>query len=229
MSCQGGCDIQQQQKSKYTLRWVMSGVFVALVVAGWFVPWFGYFIPVCMIGGLSVAFFAGRKWCDWWCGRGSFLENVVGAVSSRRRIPSFLRSTAFRVAIMAVLFGMFGTRIALMWGEWAALGGFFVTFLTATTVVAIALGIIFEPRAWCAFCPIGTLSKWAGAGKKPLLISDACRGCRLCEKACPMGIEIASYADQGVVANADCIKCGACIAKCPIGVLSFDSTTEQAA
>jgi ferredoxin len=44
-----------------------------------------------------------------------------------------------------------------------------------------------------------------------------------------MGIEIASYADRGVVANADCIKCGACIAKCPIGVLSFESTADKAA
>lgn len=225
----GRCEMNATQRSKQTLRWVLGGLFVALIVAGWMIPWFGYFVPVCMIGGLVPAFFVGRKWCDWACARGSFYESAVAMIAGDRAVPKFLRSTGFRVGIMSVLFATFGYRITQLWGDWAALGGFFVTFLTATTVVGIVLGVVYQPRSWCAFCPIGTLSKFAGAGRKPLLISDACVGCRACETVCPMGIEIASYADQGVVADADCLKCGACIAKCPVGALSFESGEKRAA
>jgi len=225
----GGCEVQDNQGGKRTLRWVMGGLFVALVSAGWLVPWFGYFVPVCMIGGLVPAFFVGRKWCDWWCARGSFYESALGLARGNRPVPALLRSTGFRVAIMSVLSASFGFRISQLWGDWAALGGFFVTFLTATTVVGIALGMVFQPRSWCAFCPIGTLSHWAGAGKAPLQISDACVACGLCEKVCPMGIAIHGYAGQGVVADADCIKCGACVATCPIGALSFENKDKQAA
>ncbi len=229
-SCSTGeCEVETSQRSKSTLRWVMGVLFVALVAAGWLVPWFGYFVPVCMIGGLIPAFFVGRKWCDWTCARGSFYESAVALLTTDRPIPKVLRSTGFRVAIMGVLFATFGYRITQLWGDWAALGGFFVTFLTATTVVGIVLGMIFQPRSWCAFCPIGTLSRWAGAGKNPVRISDACVGCGACVQACPMEIDIPSYADAGSITDGDCLKCGACIAKCPVGALSFGDSEERAA
>lgn len=225
----GQCKTEVGRRSKNTLRWVMGGLFVALIAAGWLVPWFGYFVPICMIGGLVPAFFVGRKWCDWACARGSFYESVVATLAGNRPVPRLLRSTGFRVAIMAALFATFGLRITQLWGDWAAVGGFFMTFLTATTVVGIVLGIIYQPRSWCAFCPIGTLSKFAGAGKQPLEISDACVGCRACERVCPMDIPIASYAGRGVVDDADCLKCGACIEKCPVGALSFEAGEKNAA
>lgn len=229
-SCQTGkCEINKAQEGKGKLRWVMGVFLIVLIAAGWMIPWVGYFVPVCMIGGLVPAFFLGRKWCDWTCWRGSFLEKIVGSLSGDRPVPPLLRSTGFRVAAMAFLFAMFGYRISQLWGDWVALGGFFVIFLTATTVVAIVLGIIFQPRGWCAFCPLGTLGSWAGAGKKPLYISDACVGCGVCTKACPMDIDIPSYVEEGAITHGDCIKCGACIAKCPIGALSFDAPEERVA
>lgn len=223
------CQVEASQRTKRTLRWVTGVSFAALIAAGWIVPWVGYFVPLCMIGGLVPAFFLGRKWCDWTCWRGGFLESAVALVTGGRPVPRLLRSTGFRVGVMALLFTMFGFRITQLWGDWLALGGFFVMFLTATTVVAVLLGIIYEPRSWCAFCPLGTLGGWAGAGRKPLHITDACVGCGVCVKACPMDIDIPSYVEQGVVTHGDCIKCGACIAKCPVGALSFDDRRTRAA
>jgi len=225
----GGCGLDPAERRKNNVRWMLGALFIVLVSVGWLVPWFGYFVPVCMIGGVVPAFFVGRKWCDLTCARGSFLESVMTTVAGSRPIPKLLRSTAFRVAVLGVLFTMFGIRMVQLWGDWAELGGFFMMFLTVTTVVAIVLGMVFQPRSWCAFCPIGTLSKFAGAGKKPLQISEACAGCGICTRACPMDIDIASYAGKGEISDADCLKCGACIAKCPIGALSFESEKKQAA
>jgi len=223
------CSAQAHQKEKSRLRWVMGVFFIALITAGWFVPWFGYFVPVCMLGGLLPAFFYGRKWCDWWCARGSFLESAVGVLSGGRPVPKLLRGTPFRVAIMGVLFAGFGFHIVKFWGEWVALGGFFVTFLTATTIVATVLGLIYSPRGWCAFCPIGTISHWAGANRKPLRITSDCTACGLCAKVCPMGIVPHEYREQGVVTDSDCLKCGLCIAQCPRDALTFDTDRQEAA
>lgn len=223
------CDFEAHRRAKSRLRWPMGVLFVALITVGWFVPWFGYFIPLCMLGGLIPAFLRGRTWCDWACARGSFLETAVGAISGGRPVPEFLRRTPFRVAILALLFGGFGINIARFWGDWLALGGFLVTFLSATTVVAIVLGMVFQPRAWCAFCPIGTLSHWAGANAKPLYISEVCNECRLCEKVCPMGLAPWQARAEGVFADGDCIKCGLCVARCPRGALSFDRQQQEAA
>lgn len=208
----------------------MGGFFVALVIGGWIVPWLGYFIPVCMIGGIAPAFIWGRRWCDWWCARGSFFENAVNLVSPDRPLPKFFRATTFRVAVLAVLFTIFGTRIWQLWGDWLALGGFFMTFLTVTTIVGIALGMIFQPRAWCAFCPIGTLSQWAGGGTYPIRIVDECIECGRCSEVCPMGIDPSNYKEEGAVTDGDCIKCGKCVASCPQSCLAFDDrqTTEAA-
>ncbi|MBQ3132498.1 MAG: EFR1 family ferrodoxin [Clostridia bacterium] len=54
---------------------------------------------------------------------------------------------------------------------------------------------------------------------KPIVDESQCNNCGMCARVCPMGI-ISST--EGVNINGSCIKCFACIMKCPAQAIYFD-------
>jgi polyferredoxin len=215
----------KSQKKRRFIRQLLTGViFPLVIVGGWFYPMLGYFIPICMVGGISIAFFQGRKWCDWYCPRGGFFDAVIGFVSPQKEIPSFFRKTGTRIAMLAILFAVLGVQIIRVWPDPYKIGKAFVVMLTVTTAIAVLLAVIFHPRVWCCFCPIGTISNWVGKGKKPLKInSELCIECKLCHKVCPIQVSAYKFKAQGEqnVLDGDCLKCGLCASACPKKALHF--------
>jgi NAD-dependent dihydropyrimidine dehydrogenase PreA subunit len=117
--------------------------------------------------------------------------------------------------MMGIMMTVFSVRIYQLWPDPVKIGGFFITFLTVTTLAGVFFGIAFKPRSWCAFCPVGTMAKWAGKNRYPLRIAESCTECKACEKVCPLGIAPHSFKNSGVVADWDCLKCRLCVMKCP--------------
>lgn len=195
----------------------MAITFPIVLIGGWFYPLLGYFIPACMLLGIGIGIFKGRKWCDWLCPRGSFFDVFIKPVSQKRKIPKFFKGLPLRIGFLSFLVLLMTIQLIRRWPNPYKIGMFFALLLTVTTILGLILAFVFHQRTWCCFCPIGSLGNWVGKSKYPLKIdSKLCTECRLCSKTCP--IQIAPYDFKGErvesVKDGDCLKCGLCAAAC---------------
>ncbi|HSN10537.1 MAG TPA: 4Fe-4S dicluster domain-containing protein, partial [Propionibacteriaceae bacterium] len=83
-------------------------------------------------------------------------------------------------------------------------------------VLAVTLVLSFVlPRPFCRYaCPLGAIQGLV-AKASPVAVqrdADACLGCDLCTRACPMALPV----DRSTrVTDAQCIGCLECVAACP--------------
>jgi len=214
------------EKAKRSRRWkqvLLGTLFVVLLIGGWFYSLIGYFIPLCMVAGVGLAAFRGRKWCNWMCPRGSFADTYMKVISPGRKMPGWLRGTPIRLGVLAFLMAMLTFQIVRLWPDPYAIGKFFVVLLTITTVVGVFMALFLHQRAWCSICPIGSLSSWVGKNRYPLRMDkDACVSCGLCTKTYPMQLSPQEMKESEVMAfRGDCLKCGLCAKACPKQALCF--------
>lgn len=205
-------------------RLFMAVVFLVIVIGGWWWPLLGYFIPLCMLLGMGIGFFKGRKWCDWYCPRGSFADTLMKSISPKKEIPKFFKGLPLRIGMLSFLMLMMTVQIIKRWPNPYKIGMFFVIMLTATTILGIILALIFHQRTWCCFCPIGSMANWVGRKRYLLkLNSDLCEECKLCFKVCPIQIKPYLFKNKGIqiIKDGDCLKCRLCIISCPKKALSL--------
>jgi len=194
------------------------GLIVLIIsLGGIFYPRLGYFLLIVFATLIIIAPFRGRWFCGNLCPRGSFVDFWLGPLSRKLPIPPILRSMWIRVPIFILLMGFMVFRIVQTDGVVDRVGMVFVTICLLTTAVAILFGIIIAPRAWCSFCPMGTMQRVVGRDRYRLRVDkEKCVDCGKCQKVCPMQLPVNEILD-----NPDCIKCGRCVEVCPKSALSF--------
>ncbi len=211
------------EQSRNIKQYIMGFLFLVFLVGGWFYSLVGYFIPLCMVAGISIATVKGRKWCDWACPRGAFADKYLKIISRNGHIPDFLRSWPLRIGVLSFLMLMLTYRISSLWPDPYAIGRFFMILLTVTTTVGVVLAFLYHQRSWCYMCPIGTMSNWVGKNRKQLSMQqDGCIDCKACEKTCPMKLapqELKTKSEMSF--KGDCLKCGLCVDACPKKVLEL--------
>jgi ferredoxin-type protein NapH len=206
-----------------------SWIFMLLfLVVGIFNPALGSIALICMLAPVLAAFFQGRAWCGSYCPRGSFNDIILAKISHKGKIPPLYQRFWFRLLFLVLLMSAFAIQLSRAWGNPVAVGQVFVRMIIITTLITIVLGLFYQPRTWCRICPMGTLAYFITKLRllpiKPKLISfqkNACVGCKICNKNCPMNIDVASFKTTGQVTHPDCLKCNACVAKCPKKALKY--------
>jgi len=207
--------------------WVWP-ILPAVLIAGWFYPVFGFVMLLCMGAAVGLAFYRGREWCDV-CPRGAFYDLVVKRLGVERRIPRLVRTGGLRVLMLGIMMTVMTVGLSRSWGDPAGMGRVFVMILIVTTVVGLAFAAFVNPRAWCSFCPMGSMAFAIGKGRYPMRVDAAsCNDCGACAKVCVMELDPAAYKREGSMAHGDCLKCVACVAACPRGALSFGEIAPPA-
>jgi ferredoxin-type protein NapH len=136
----------------------MFWVFLAFLAVGVFYPAVGVIALTCMLAPVIVAFWRGRWWCGNVCPRGSFYDQLLRRISPQKKTPAFFRHPWFRAFMVAFIFVMFSVQMHAAWGNISAMGMVFLVLIGVTTLAAILLGLFFNSRTWCNFCPMGTLA-----------------------------------------------------------------------
>ncbi|WP_411167419.1 4Fe-4S binding protein [Clostridium sp. MB05] len=193
-------------------------IFLFVVIVSLFDMRFAIVAIICMLAPIILALAGtGRYWCGNYCPRGNFYDNVISKITPKKKAPKFLKSTGFRVFMIFFIMVNFGLGLYRNWGNLYGIGFVFYRIIVITTIVGIVLGLFTNSRAWCNFCPMGSLSyfiaKFKGR-KVNLSVDKSCVGCGLCTKVCPMGISPKEYKND-TVKNPDCIFCEKCLYKCP--------------
>jgi len=194
------------------------GIMVLIVsIGGIFYPKLGYFLLLVFATLMIIAPFRGRWFCGNLCPRGSFVDFWLAPISRKVEIPPILKSMKIRVPIFILLMGFMIFRIIGTNGIVDKIGMVLVTICILTTAIAILFGVLIAPRAWCSFCPMGTLQRTAGGDRYQLKVErEKCIECGKCQKVCPMQLPVNEIQDKP-----DCIKCARCVEACPKSALSF--------
>lgn len=220
---------------------------VLTALCGLWFPKLGLLIIPVMLYLAVLGFSKGKYWCGNYCPHGSLFDKYISIVSRNVKIPAVFKSTTLRV----LGFSWFGymlairlTRVAALWGDfsfWDKLGFIFVVNYLVVTIAGTILALLVSPRAWCSFCPMGTLQKisyalgkWTGRNirtdeKVTVSSPDMCHSCATCARVCPMQLEpFKHFGQENQLISDECIRCSSCVTYCPAGILSLETKAGAA-
>ncbi len=200
--------------------------------------------------------FFGKRYCSWICSCGNLAETVGITVWGKKWVKEgtprgefAAKSEWVQKAIMffALAFGallLFDTMQVIAAPDVVArireVQDFGVDFVFGS-VIGVGAYPFFGTRVWCRYgCPLAKFMELSGkytGSKFAVVANEKCTGINLCTKACPMGIDVASYAHKDRkptlgsfgLHETVCIGCGGCIEVCPTKALSFKPIKNRSA
>ncbi|MCT8978588.1 4Fe-4S binding protein [Clostridium sp. CX1] len=202
---------------------------IGFAISGMFDLRLAVVATICMVAPVLVSFIKGRFWCGNLCPRGNFYDNIVSRFSKKRKVPEFLKSKFFRIAVIIFMFTMFGLGVKQNWGNLYGIGMVFYRIIMITTLIGIVLSLFYNHRTWCHFCPMGSISALISSlrkDKKILEVASSCVSCKICHRKCPMGISPYEYKGD-VLSHPDCIQCAQCAIACPKKAIGYDTVSER--
>ncbi|OGN89721.1 MAG: hypothetical protein A2Y88_05155 [Chloroflexi bacterium RBG_13_48_10] len=199
---------------------------------------------VLLIAVLVTALLTRSAFCGWICPLG-FIQDLFSNFSAflRKRFPSlrrafktlktrgarlafldrYLRLVKYAVLAWAIIgAAAYGVMVFRDYDPWSALINIAEFSFTPGLVVlgVMLVASLFVERPWCRYaCPLGATSSLLGKFSPVYLKrqSEACKVCKVCTTACPMGLPVHTAT---TITSADCIGCLECVGACPrVGAL----------
>jgi len=217
----------------------LESLYKYITTGGSFVPHTHLSNLVLLVAVLVTAFLARSAFCGWICPLG-FIQDLISNFSAllRKRFPRlrkamrslnarasrlafldrYLRLLKYGVLLWAVIgAGVYGVMVFRDYDPWSALINIAEFSFTAGLVVlgVTLVASFFVERPWCRYaCPLGAASGLLGKFSPMYLKreSDACKVCKVCTTACPMGLQVHTAT---TIKSADCIGCLECVGACP--------------
>ena len=91
-------------------------------------------------------------------------------------------------------------------------------------LLLIIIGSVFIERMFCRYlCPMGAVFSIISKIRlyKIKRKENSCAGCGVCERKCPMGVELSKISNSAI-SSGECIDCMRCLKTCPSKALSAD-------
>jgi polyferredoxin len=194
---------------------------------------------VILVAVLITALLARSAFCGWICPLG-FIQDLISSFSTflRKRFPilrkamnnlkkrgarlafldRYLRLLKYGVLAWTVIgAALYGFMVFRDYDPWSALINIAeFSFTPGIVVLGITLvASFFVERPWCRYaCPLGAASGLLGK-LSPVYLkreSEACKVCKICTTACPMGLPVHTAT---MITSVDCIGCLECVGACP--------------
>jgi polyferredoxin len=187
---------------------------------------------VLLAGVIILGILLGRYFCGWICMFGG-LQEFIGMLGNKifkkrftisQKADNILRYLKYLVLLVVlvltwrvgeliirpydpfVAYAHLSTGLASVWSEFAV--GLVILGMTL-------LASLFYDRVFCRYlCPMGAfLGILSKTGIYRIKREDnTCTKCSLCDKKCPVNIDISS---KPVIKSAECINCLECVTVCP--------------
>jgi polyferredoxin len=141
-------------------KWLSLALVLAIGVGGFFYPPLGLSVIGLMLVAILLNHKSTRLFCSNVCPNGRSLSFSLKPISRGKKIPKFLVAKEFRRGVCGImmfcvisLFARSGSENPLAY----SVGRVFWSIYVASIGISVVAGVLFKPRAWCAFCPMGTL------------------------------------------------------------------------
>lgn len=206
----------------------------------------GYFLPRIMMSSLILAIAVlvtviifRRSFCGWICPFGTAQELLGKITKKKYTVPQKVDKYGRFLKYLILAWIIIGTA----WFGTLVFRGYdpFMTFfhfgkgilwdyspdelkahaLGFSITILVLLASIFIERFWCKyFCPLGAITAILSkiGLTKIKRNADRCNDCGICNRECPVEINIK---DTDFVKSAECINCSICVEKCPKQSLSY--------
>lgn len=184
------------------------------------------------VGLLAAALLSGNAFCGWICPFGA-VQDALHWVKRKLHLPTLkvpprvdrvLRHGRYVVLVVVLVasattlklvFESYDPYATLFGLSWLFTSDLAARWLALAILVAVLAASMLVERAWCRYlCPLGGALSLLGRFSVLRLRrnASACTDCALCNRPCPVGLDVAKAAPT---VSPDCIGCLECVASCP--------------